>query len=622
MPDRPRGVPQASWSNVPLYRRVKGFILYSPIRMAGGGLLVVAAAAAIWAWLFVTAAGILPVEQPALPHTRTAQISLHNRGFALHGEGVNLQPYSAAMLKRHPVRSTRAFIGRWPQNVTAGAAAAIFVIGFIVSKPVAREVLTLFAKSTAWYRDMKAKKNMGLGGQAGFGGFLEELCCRYKTGDWPVGLSAHDPAVIVGVSTDRGGLQLGAARSGKQRAGTLVAALMWIHSLVIVDTKGQHTAVCEALRGRGGGRVPRGMGQPAFRLDPMHRVGEESDCYNPLDFIDSESLTIFEDLEALGDAIVIPSPHAREPHWDNSSRELLVGLMHHGVTAYEDKASLPLIRDWVNLSPDDFKDLLLDMYNNKRAGGMASSAAARILRGDDSEEIRNILSNLASHTACFQSPAIRNIMMDSSFSLDDFKYRPSTLHIIMPPDDLGTHAAFVRLIVNQIMRTCSKRRSQVPFGLILDEAFNLGHQRSLTRQIASIPGFNVRLNMCWQDWSQCLELYGRNASTFDANSGFIQIMSASDALSQAFAQKKLGTRNVWTLGSIKNVPLLEAYEIEKLTDKDGMCIVTRNGKSPLLLRKLHYDIVFPKRMFNRDPEHTESWGHAMKRLWYRISTWI
>jgi hypothetical protein len=39
-----------------------------------------------------------------------------------------------------------------------------------------------------------------------------------------------------------------------------------------------------------------------------------------------------------------------------------------------------------------------------------------------------------------------------------------------------------------------------------------------------------------------------------------------------------------------------------------MTVVTRNGKSALLMQQLKYDIALPKRMFSPDPEHPSQGG--------------
>ncbi len=79
-------------------------------------------------------------------------------------------------------------------------------------------------------------------------------------------------------------------------------------------------------------------------------VSETIARFNPLSILDPESDEYVDDLAYLADALII-SQSSRDPHWDDSARELVAGLIAFVVESpqYRAQASLGLVRGLLSL---------------------------------------------------------------------------------------------------------------------------------------------------------------------------------------------------------------------------------------------------------------------------------
>jgi type IV secretion system protein VirD4 len=94
-------------------------------------------------------------------------------------------------------------------------------------------------------------------------------------------------------------------------------------SVLSIDPSGQNAAVCAEARRR--------MGQDVVCLNPLGMHVErypdlESAGCNPLAGISSKSRFFYQECAAVADALIV-IPEKGEPHWSQSARGLLTGLI-------------------------------------------------------------------------------------------------------------------------------------------------------------------------------------------------------------------------------------------------------------------------------------------------------
>lgn len=461
----------------------------------------------------------------------------------------------------------------------------------------------------------------GRGGSARFAGICTDWANRWVPGRILLGGSTYSPRDPVGIKDDRHMLTIAATASGKGRSAIIPNLLTWTGSAIVIDPKGTNAIVTAASRGSGGGRVKEGLGQAIYVFDPFGVTRAKPGVpppirINPLADIEPGSLTFYEDCDRVADSLVIPDKG--DPHFDESARAVLRGLIAHVVVTIGPEAHLGHVRDMLTLEGGP---PLKAMAANVRAGPLAREVAAQLMAASD-REYGSIISTAIRHTGWLASEAMRHALSAAEFRFDELKEHPATLYAVLPPHYLETHARALRAIVNAGIGAATRGgRSKTPILFILDEFYSLGRMSTLTAAIANIRSYNVRLWPIVQNLSQLADLYGRNWTTFWANTGQVQVFATNDKETQEHIASVLGMTLVWDRNQDgKPVPvgraqLRDAQEIAREVSRSGgRQIVFREGDDPLVLKRFHYDEAFPQEAFNPDPDHSAT----VLPLWKRI----
>ena len=98
--------------------------------------------------------------------------------------------------------------------------------------------------------------------------------------------------------------------------------------MIVIDPKGENASITCRYRAEE-------LGQNVCILDPFEITADHCSPYrkrfNPLTMLGLESPTLVEDAGLISDALVVVS-NARDPHWDDSARAVIEGLLLHVVT--------------------------------------------------------------------------------------------------------------------------------------------------------------------------------------------------------------------------------------------------------------------------------------------------
>jgi type IV secretion system protein VirD4 len=89
-------------------------------------------------------------------------------------------------------------------------------------------------------------------------------------------------------------------------------------------------------------------------------------------------------------------------------------------------------------------------------------------------------------------PMRRDMSVPLGVDFRAIKQRPTTVYIIIPPEELPTKAAYLRLLLSVALRHCY-RYDGVPVTLLVDEAFVLGYLEELESACSILRGYNSRL---------------------------------------------------------------------------------------------------------------------------------
>ena len=162
-------------------------------------------------------------------------------------------------------------------------------------------------------------------------------------------------------------ISIAPTRSGKGVSLIIPNLLTYRGSVLVVDPKGENAWVTAAYRRDVLGQktvIVDPWGEVNRRYGSMAGVSETVARFNPLSILDPESDEYVDDLAYLADAIII-SQSSRDPHWDDSARELVAGLIAFVVEspAYRAEASLALVRGLLSLPGPELRVVI-----QRRAG--------------------------------------------------------------------------------------------------------------------------------------------------------------------------------------------------------------------------------------------------------------
>lgn len=437
---------------------------------------------------------------------------------------------------------------------------------------------------------------------------------------------------LIGIADDRHLMTVAGSRGGKSVA-IIANLLCYRGSVMCTDPKAELASITAAQRAR--------LGQKVCILDPFERcdpaVAKFRACYNPLSVLDPESDTIIEDAGLIADALVIASPDQKEPHWDESARNFIEGLILHVVTTREFSGVRnlitvrTLIRDALIAEPraefesdlEGFCKIEYAMLQNAERlkahdefdpVALAIEGAARDFYDKGDNERSSVLSTVRRHTKFLDYKAMHRVLAGHDFSLDEFKTRKDglTIFLCLPAGRLTSCARWLRMFIYQMLDSVERTPSQAkapPALMILDEFASLGRMRALEDAVAQVAGFGLKLWVIVQDWGQGLALYKERWESFTANAGIFQVFGVNDVTTTEYVARKLGKvpveiastaevdANKSAAGvsgrqvSVQMFDLLSPEEISRYfarSDHRKRQLVIWSGYQPMILQRVEY----------------------------------
>lgn len=402
-------------------------------------------------------------------------------------------------------------------------------------------------------------------------------------------------------------------RTGKGVGVVLPNLLTADRAVLCVDPKGENARIAARARGRFG---------PVHVLDPFEISGQPTAAYNPLSSLDPFGADLAEDAALIAEALVYDPPeHVGEAHWNEEAKALIAGLILRVVTHPPPEGpTLAAVRDLLTTAPERFAATLKAMQASPAADGLVARAANRHL-GKADREAAGVLSAAQRHTHFLDSRRITEGLARSDFAFEDLRERRASVFLVLPPERLGAHARWLRLLTAQALHTLARtptagnRTNQAPVLFLLDEFAALGRLEPLAQAYGLMAGYGVQLWAILQDLHQLKALYGERHGTFLANAAVIQVFNVADIDTAQWVSRTLGvttetfiaqgtSTNTGSTSSLKGGSsssgegetwseqrvrrdLLTPDEVMRLADH--MMLVLRPGRDPLLAGKVrHY----------------------------------
>jgi type IV secretion system protein VirD4 len=387
--------------------------------------------------------------------------------------------------------------------------------------------------------------------------------------------------VPLGLDDDRHFVTIAGSRSGKGTSSIIPNLCLYPGSIVCLDPKGENADLTAARRGAGH-EYCEGLQQEVFVLDPFGVAKKVPDDlragFNPLAVLDPDSDSVVEDAALLADGLIVPGS-TKDPHWDESARAFIKGLILHLITTAE-RPTLFTLRRFLTQGDQEgweakkreaeaegtlaeFKEdcptafwHLLDVMKKNPHSTLAGiiAGAAETLDACADEERGSILSTARRNTEFLDSvhPRFRETLEGKgrTFAPEIFKTAEhgASLFLCLPAERMSTHGRWLRLMIGLLLERAYRNKERpvcgAPVLYLLEEFYCLGPMPKIAAAAGYAAGFGIKLWAILQDLQQLKELYPQSWQTFLANAGAVQVFGASDEDTTTHVSKILGDTEV------------------------------------------------------------------------------
>ena len=398
-------------------------------------------------------------------------------------------------------------------------------------------------------------------------------------------------------------------RSDKGTAIVVPNLLFFLGSVICLDVKLENWTITAGYRAR--------MGQKCYLFNPLAEDGNTA-CWNPLAYVSRDPNLRISDVQRIG-ATLYPEIPGTDPFWSAGARSYFLG-----VTLYVlETPSLPptlgeILRQGMASDTEGFGHHWRRIIEGRQKGKFPlSSQCVRAL----SEIIdlapvtaSSIRKTFTSRLDLFANPLIDRATSRNDFDLRKLRQEPLSIYLGINPGDLSLLQPLLNLFIEQALNLQTKELPehnpalihQVAF--VLDEAAAIGRIPILAKSVAYLPGYNVRLILVLQAFSQLREIYGPQSAETMMKSLAVRIVYAPKDVAEAgeisnelgmttvkvrshskpvfdFSDSKGGRRRSVSISEQRR-PLLLPQEVKEL-GKDRE-LIFYEGIRPILARKNRY----------------------------------
>lgn len=408
------------------------------------------------------------------------------------------------------------------------------------------------------------------GSETGASFFADAGGHLYAPGEGSIYLGLDDRNREIGLTLERHALTIAGSGAGKGVGLIVPNGLRWADNLLIVEPKGESIAALWEAR--------EAMGQKVVALDPF-RIANIPDrlrgSFNPLAAITTADMDGREHLQMIADGLVRRSD-PRHEEWYAGAGTILAGLLAYvAETAPPGHRNLTAMRSLLLQPKDELHADAQRMQACTAFGRLARAAGIQIQTALETEKgmERDFLGAARRYTDWLDSEPIAATLKESSFDLAELKTGKISLFVIVPPQYLETHAAYLRLFVRAsieaMMKSGARKDGRCLF--MLDEFYSLGRLDIVSKSAGLMRDYGLHLWPIMQDIDQLRSLYSDMSETYFANADAVTFFGVSDQSTLEYISRKLG---IVTLDDIKARPPVRPQLVsDKLAQEAGSPVI-------------------------------------------------
>ena len=185
------------------------------------------------------------------------------------------------------------------------------------------------------------------------------------------------------------------------------------------------------------------------------------------------------------------------------------------------------------------------MAASEKAYGLIARAAHRLQQKADRER-SGVISTAQRQTHFLDSPAILRTLTGNSLDLAQLKTEVLSLYCVIPPERLGSHGRWLRLVAGSAIQAMLHAPNLSPHRVLflLDEFAQLGRLQPLEQAMTLLRGYGVRLWLLVQDLAQVRATYGPRTDSLLANAAVFQAFGTNDVQTAEYLSKRTGQTTV------------------------------------------------------------------------------
>jgi len=308
-------------------------------------------------------------------------------------------------------------------------------------------------------------------------------------------------------------------RSGKGVGLVIPTLLIWPHSTVVYDIKGENWALTAGWR-------KEHARNRVLKFDPTAQDG--SARFNPLSEIRLETPQEVADAQNIATMLVDPDGKGLVDHWAKTSQALLTGaILHCCYVQRRDAGQNATLADVDELlaNPElDIQAVLELMLEYQHLDDQPHPVVARTARNMlnlSEKELSSVISTALSFLSLYRDPVVAANTSHSDFHVEDLMHgeNPVSLYLVVRPADADRLRPLTRLMLTQIVRRLTETmrfkdgRSVADYRhrllLLIDEFASLKRLTVIEEALAFMAGYGIKAYLIVQDLQQIYSAYGR-----------------------------------------------------------------------------------------------------------------
>lgn len=289
----------------------------------------------------------------------------------------------------------------------------------------------------------------------------------------------------------------------------------------------------------------------------------------------------------------------KDPYWDQSSRDLLFGLIlllfqlckknNRPVEEVTITSVLRLKSDLFN-TVESYKIMNSKLWKYIETNELIYNRLLGIVICPD-KTLSCILSTFEQHMSCFSlQPQLVNMLSLNTLCLDLLGFKPNALFIIMPDEKTTYHrivSVFIKetyeYLIDLAHKQCEGNRYPVRINYILDEFSSLPAISDFPQMVTASRSRNIRFLLIVQSKHQLKERYGEETETIQSNCGnWMFLFSREVSLLNEISN---------LCGDKKGVPLISVFSLQHLNKENGECLILTDRHRPYIAHLADIEIL-------------------------------